>query len=116
MTGRYWTTAEVKQIQQRYGFEPVEKIAADLGRSANSIRLYVSRHLGIKSKRPYAYTHDPEQVTRMIWDGYSAKAIAERFGTTHNAITKLVKHGAAYEKADYQALLNNNRRHRCAKP
>lgn len=107
---RRWKTNEVRYLQENYGFVPVEEIAEYLDRSAESVRQYASRKMGLRSARPHRLYQDVDEIKFLIYEGFHPTEIAEKLGTSTKAIYNRVKYGKQYDKFDYRVLLANRRR------
>lgn len=104
-----WTTKEVRYLQQHYGFIPVSRLAATLGRTEEAVRNYAC-NLGIKSPLRRRKPENFELIQKMIYDGAHPTEIALAIGTSTKAVYNRVRNGLCYDRMDYRTLLANRRR------
>lgn len=84
-----WTTKEEKHLRYYFGLIPSEKIAKDLNRTTNSIRLKASR-LKLKSSLTHK-GHDLSQLVEMIQFGMHPTEIARELNTSTKAVYNIIR-------------------------
>lgn len=92
ITRRRWTSAEDQYVRDHYDREPAEKIAAELGRSADSIWIR-AKLLGIGKREEFhaVWTSADLEDVRRNYGTESPASIAKRLGRTTSAVSQQAK-------------------------